>query len=87
MRVTVTCFGAMRDYLPPDATGSTSLELSDGATVADVVDALGAPKDLVFAIMVDDERADLSHVLSGGATVTLMPPFTGGALPPPTSSE
>ncbi len=80
MRVTVTCYGAMREYLPPDATGnSTPLDVGDGATVRDVVAALGAPQHLVFAVLVDDDQANLDRAVTEGATVTLMPPFTGGA--------
>ena len=76
----MACFGAMRDYLPPDAVGnSASLDVADGATVRDVVAALEAPRHLVFAVLVDDERGNMDRVVAEGATVTLMPPFTGGA--------
>ena len=71
----------MRDYLPSDAAGnSASLAVADGGRVRDVVAALGAPGHLVFAVLVDDERASMDHVVADGATVTLMPPFTGGAI-------
>jgi molybdopterin converting factor small subunit len=70
----------MRDYLPPGSTGRTaSLELPAGATVADVIGLLGAAEHLVFAVLVDDETAGMTDTLTEGATVTLMPPFTGGA--------
>ncbi len=79
MRVTVVCFGAMRDYLPASATGNRArLEVEAGANVRDVIDALGAPRRLVFALLVNGERATLDRALSDDAEVTLMPPFTGG---------
>ena len=79
MRVTVTCFGAMRDYLPPDAQGNhAQLDVPEGATAGDVVDALGVPRRLVHALLVDEVQADLARRLRDGAAVTLMPPFSGG---------
>jgi molybdopterin converting factor small subunit len=77
--VTVTCYGAMRDFLPPTATGnSVSLDLPDGATVGDVVDALGAPRRLVHAALVNEDPSDLSRELRTGDRLTLMPHYSGG---------
>lgn len=79
MIVTVVCFGAMRDYLPADADGNRArVELSAGATVGDLVDALGAPRKLVHALLVDGVQGDLARGLDEGAEVTLMPSFSGG---------
>jgi molybdopterin converting factor small subunit len=80
VRVTVTCFGAMREYLPATADGNhAALDLPDGSTVGDLVDALGAPRRLVHALLVDEVQGDLAHGLHEGAAVTLMPPFSGGS--------
>jgi molybdopterin converting factor small subunit len=69
----------MREYLPAGADGNhADVELVDGATVGDLVDALGAPRRLVHALLVDEVQADLSQRLREGAAVTLMPPFSGG---------
>ncbi len=79
MRVSVICFGAMRSYLPRgDQAAQSQIEVADGASVGDLVDALGAPRRLVFSALVDGERAELDRPLAEGAQVTLMPPFTGG---------
>ena len=79
MNVTVTCFGAMREHLPSHADGNrATVDLVDGATVGDLVDALGAPRRLVNAVLVDEVQADLGHRLRKGAAVILMPPFSGG---------
>ena len=78
MKVTVVCFGAMREFLPPEAQDNRAqLEVS-GDTVGAVVDALGAPSSLVFAALVDGVRSDLGARVREGDEVTLMPPFTGG---------
>jgi molybdopterin converting factor small subunit len=80
MTVTIVCFGAMRDYLPPAAAGNRAeVSVDDGSTVGEVVDALGAPRALVFSVLVDGVRATLDDDVSPGTEITLMPPFAGGA--------
>ncbi|MDQ3660674.1 MAG: MoaD/ThiS family protein [Actinomycetota bacterium] len=79
MRVGVVCFGAMRAYLPSGSTGNRAeVEVQEKASVADVVESLGAPRALVFAVLVDGTQASIDQVLQEGAEVTLMPPFAGG---------
>lgn len=79
MRVSLVCFGALREHLPAASSGNrVALDLPEGATAGDAVDALGAPRRLVFALLIDGRRADLSSPLHEGAEVTLMPPFAGG---------
>lgn len=79
MKVDVVCFGALREHLPQGASGNRArLELSEGATVGDAVEALGAPRRYVFALLVDGEQGTLETQLHDGAEVTLMPPFAGG---------
>jgi molybdopterin converting factor small subunit len=78
--VTVVCFGALRDYLPRGAAGNKGMiEMGAGARVRDLIDALGAPRGLVHALLLDGASATDEDVLTDGAEVTLMPPFTGGA--------
>ena len=79
MKVEIVCFGAMRGYLPAGTEGNTVvLELDDQATVADGVDALGAPRGLVHAILVNEDPADLARRLDDGDRLTLMPHYSGG---------
>jgi molybdopterin converting factor small subunit len=78
--VTVVCFGALRDYLPPGAMGNTGVaEIDAGARVRDLIELLGAPRGLVHALLLDGASATDEDVLTEGAEVTLMPPFTGGS--------
>jgi molybdopterin converting factor small subunit len=79
MKVTVVCFGAMREFLSDPASGRSALRLAPGGTVRSLVGALGAPEGLIHSVLVDGQRVDLDHELSDGAEVTLMPPFAGGA--------
>ena len=79
MKITVVCYGAMRDYLPVDADGNrATLDLPEGATVVEVAARLGAPERLIHAVLVNGERAALAKEINEGEEVTLMPPFAGG---------
>lgn len=78
MEVTVVCFGLMKDYLGDATAGRRSLRLESPASVGDVADAIGAPRALVHAVLVDGVQASLTSPLHDGAEVTLMPTFTGG---------
>lgn len=80
MRVTLICFGALRDFLPDPKADSAVVEVAAGARVSDVAVALGIPSRLLHAVLVDGERALPGTPLQEGAEVTLMPPFSGGAI-------
>ena len=77
MKITVVAFGAMRQYMP-DGSGRSELEVAPGSCVGDVVDALGAPRRIVFSVLVDGVQASLEQEVDESAEVTLMPPFAGG---------
>ena len=80
MRIRVTCYGALREYLPPGSSGNSApVELPESATVGDLLEALDVPSHVVFVMLVDDDTAETDRPLTEGVTVTLMPPFTGGA--------
>lgn len=79
MRITIVCFGAMREYLPDPSKGRAETEIEPGGTVSSVIGALGAPERLVHSVLVDGRRTELDHVIHEGAEVTLMPPFAGGS--------
>jgi molybdopterin converting factor small subunit len=69
----------MRDYLPAGSSGNRAeVTVAGGSSVGEVVDALGAPRSLVFSILVDGVQATLGAEVPAGAEITLMPPFAGG---------
>lgn len=82
MKINVVCFGVMREYLPSSGRDRRAeLDVEPGSTVDQVIDALGIPRRLVFAVLVDGQQAPVSETLRDGCEVTLMPPFAGGAFP------
>jgi molybdopterin synthase sulfur carrier subunit len=84
--VRVRLFAVLRDL-----AGSNQVEV-EGATVAEVVDALSARYGERFervaragSVVVDGERADPSTALSGVKEVALLPPVSGGGARPSAS--
>src|ERR1039458_10440084 len=80
MQVRVLPFGVLKDWLEPSAA---VVELREGATVADLLDLLGAgrPTEVLhsIAVSVNAEYATASHVLREGDEVGLLPPVPGGS--------
>ena len=77
--IRVRLFAALRDL-----AGASAVE-AEGATVAEVVDALSARYGERFervaragSVIVDGERATPATVLSGTEEVALLPPVSGG---------
>ena len=77
--VRVRLFAALRDL------AGRSLVEAEGATVAEVVNALSARYGERFervaragSAVVDGERAEPSTQLAGGQEVALLPPMSGG---------
>jgi molybdopterin converting factor small subunit len=82
MTIRVLLFGHYRDAAPSD--GTISLELSSGATIADVAAVLAA-KDKRFTdlltrtrVAVAAEFASPDTVLHDGDEVAFLPPMSGG---------
>jgi len=80
MNVRVLPFGVLKDWLGASAS---SIELPEGATVADLLNRLGnertAPLLRGIAVGVNAEYATASQVLHNGDEVALLPPVSGGA--------
>ena len=77
--VTVTFFAGLRRYLPPGSEGPQRYTLPEGATVADLLVAIGVPAETDLTTGVDGELADRTDPLRDGAEVMLLGPMDGGA--------
>lgn len=82
MRVRVLLFGMLKDIF---GRGEDALELSSGATIADLLDhyrQLAPAQGNVFkslALAVNQQYASSSQVLHEGDEVAILPPVSGGA--------
>jgi len=79
IHVRVLCFGVLKDWLGAPAA---TLELPEGATVADLLEQLRARPDAAvlqgIAVSVNAEYATSANVLADGDEVGLLPPVSGG---------
>jgi molybdopterin synthase sulfur carrier subunit len=78
MKVTIKLFAGLRSFAPEGGSDEVELDLPDGATAQDAVNALGIPEGHAGAAFIDNERADLTVALSEGQVVGLIPPLGGG---------
>ena len=82
MEITVRLFAVLREHA---GAGQLSLELPDGATVADAVAELrrgplgGLPPAAPFVAAVEREYVREDHPLAAGDELALVPPVSGGA--------
>jgi MoaE-MoaD fusion protein len=82
MRVHILTFGILKDWL---GSGGSTIELEDGATVANLLERLerqhaGSPAAALqgIAVSVNAEYAVAARVLCDGDEVGLLPPVSGG---------
>lgn len=79
MEVRAKLHASLRRYLPASAEGDwITVELPPGATVADLLERLGIPKDHAKMCVVDGQQSALDRVLQAGSSVALFPPLAGG---------
>ena len=83
MKVTVKTAGNLGKYLPPGSAGNVAaLDVSEGATPADIIRRLGMPEDGSYLVVLNGtavpkaERA--TRGLSDDDTLAIMPPLKGG---------
>ena len=77
MLVNIHLFGALRDYLPREQHGRTTLEVASGAVVQDVLDTLGIDRPVVVAVN-EKHDIDYSVPLQSGDEVMVFGLSAGG---------
>lgn len=71
--------GQLRAKLNPDVDYYTRrVEIDDGKTVADILEAISLNPAFVALIHVDGKMKDFSYMPSDGQTIVLQPPVSGG---------
>ena len=76
--VTVTFFADLRRFLPRGADGPQRYTVPEGATVADLLAAVGVDASTELTAAVDGELAGRHTRLREGAEVMLLSPMEGG---------
>lgn len=82
MKISLKMLGGLRVFLPTAGEFSRcDLELSEGATINDVIARVGLAADRPFFIMFDGKKIqedDYSAPLKEGDEVIMFPPVKGG---------
>ncbi len=83
MNVTLKLYATLSDYLPPDAQHNrVRVELSDHATVGNLIDRYNLPPKLTHLVLINGHyiapEARASTTLRDGDTVAVWPPIAGG---------
>jgi sulfur carrier protein ThiS len=74
MKIQVKTFATLKKFEPEGAT----LELDQGATIKDVIEALGIPDEEVRLAFVNGTHAKKDHPVSEDDKVSLFPAVGGG---------
>ena len=79
MKVGLRLQAILRRYRPAGLTGDViEMDLDNGATVRDAVEALGVPVNLIHAVFINEEQGSLDTALADGDRVRIFPPVVGG---------
>jgi len=82
MKIAIALYATLSQYLPPEAQNRKAvIEVTDGATVRDVMTQLGIPRDLPNILLVDGRQAREDTALTDGQTLSIFPPLAGGRNP------
>ena len=76
--IAVTFFADLRRFLPRGAEGPQRYTVREGATVADLLAAIGVEAGAEVTIAVDGELAARDTPLREGSDVMLLNPMEGG---------
>jgi len=79
MTVTIKLSGLMTRYYKtsPKSRKATAV-LKDGATVADLIDSYGIPREKVHLVVINKQRRELNDLLHEGDEVWALPLAHGG---------
>ena len=76
-KVKVKAAGGITKFMPVDASEHET-QIVESATVGELLDTLGMPRDVPSIILVNRENANLDSKLKEGDTVHLLPMVVGG---------
>jgi sulfur carrier protein ThiS len=78
MQVEVMLFSRFREHLPPEARGEASIDLPEGATVAQVLARLAIDEHVKLLSVNGERETDWGRALHDGDKVRIFPIVVGG---------
>jgi len=77
MKIHVQLYSVLRDKLPPEAKGRTTLKLDAGATLADLLSKLDIHRKVVISVN-EDHETDKTRRLQDGDIIKIFSSISGG---------
>jgi molybdopterin converting factor small subunit len=82
VQIEVQLHATLATFLPPGShDGIALVDVTDGATIADLVRHLAIPTDLSRVVLVNGHDVEDEKRLSVGDVVDIFPPLAGGSEP------
>lgn len=78
MRLNVALHADLRRFLPKGVNGAFPVDLNPGATVADLLEALGIPDRETITVGLNGELATRESTLHDADEITMFSPMEGG---------
>ncbi|MFZ0240782.1 MAG: MoaD/ThiS family protein [Desulfobacterales bacterium] len=79
MRVEINLYATLARYLPSaDKNAGSAVDISDGATVGDILQHLNVPAEQIKLIFVDGVHGGRETILRDGSRLGVFPPVGGG---------
>ncbi len=78
MKIKVKVFATLRKYAPDASSGEQELELTEAATVGQVLDELKIPQEEVAFVFVNSVQQKMDKPLAQGDELGIFPPIAGG---------
>lgn len=78
MQVHVRLFSRLREHLPRETHGGTTVEVPEAATVADLLAHLGVVERVKLISINGQRETDLDRILHAGDQIRIFPIVVGG---------
>ena len=80
MRIELRLYASLARFMPDEkgGSGANTLEVDEGTTISDLLEALKVPPNAVKLIFLNGIHAQGDQVLNDGDRVGIFPPVAGG---------
>lgn len=79
LEIEVRLYATLRQFLPNVGLGEGhTMRVSDGTTVASLLEALGVPAEMTKQVFVNARQVEFDYIVRAGDRVAIFPPIAGG---------
>ncbi|GEM_PF-6102138 len=78
MQILITYRGGLYEHIPQHITDQSTLTVSPGTTVRDIIDLLAIPDHAIWFATINDKKTTLCSTVSDNDHLTIYAPVAGG---------